>query len=183
MANKTAAKAAEKQGDNGEWVGLAWAAWCRGERNITALAKQFGKARETVRNRLKKHAAAIAAAGNGLDPTGEYIGGLEADLTEALRTYRAAENPNAKVGALKHATHCRELLAAAKGVVTERTAQDVNLRGQVDVSYDIPENGALANLLAEGADLAKSLEGKSGSDSAPSGGGEPEGLGDTQSPD
>ena len=113
-------KKPEKAGDNGEWVGLAWAAWCAGERNLTALGKQFGKHPDTVKANLIKYSAARAAETQSVDATTEYLDGLEHDMREALRTYRTAENPNAKVGALKHATSCREKLAAAKGVVTER---------------------------------------------------------------
>lgn len=124
-------KPTEKVEDAGEWIGLAWAAWCAGERNLTALGKQFGKKGETVKANLIKYSAARAAETQSVDATTEYLDGLEHDMREALRTYRTAENPNAKVGALKHATSCREKLAAAKGVVTERKSvalgQDPNL--------------------------------------------------------
>lgn len=120
-------KPTEKVGDDGEWVGQAWALWVAGERNLTALGKQFGKKRETVKANLAKYSAARAAEVASTDATAEYLDGLEHDMREALRTYRTAENPNAKVGALKHATSCREKLAAAKGVVTER--KNVELTG------------------------------------------------------
>lgn len=113
-------KPIQKVPEDGEWVGLAWAAWCAGERNLTALGKQFRKSPKTVKANLIKYSAARAAETQSVDATAEYIDGLEHDMREALRTYRTAENPNAKVGALKHATSCREKLAAAKGVVTER---------------------------------------------------------------
>lgn len=106
--------------DRGEWVGKAWALWSAGERNYTALGKEFGKKAETVKKALVEYSAARAAETQSVDATTEYLDGLEHDMREALRTYRTAENPNAKVGALKHATSCREKLAAAKGVVTER---------------------------------------------------------------
>lgn len=113
-------KPIQKVPEDGEWVGLAWAAWCAGERNLAALGKQFRKSPKTVKANLIKYSAARAAETQSVDATTEYLDGLEHDMREALRTYRTAENPNAKVGALKHATSCREKLAAAKGVVTER---------------------------------------------------------------
>ena len=125
-------KPLQKVPEDGEWVGLAWAAWCAGERNLTALGKQFRKSPKTVKANLIKYSAARAAETQSVDATTEYLDGLEHDMREALRTYRTAENPNAKVGALKHATACREKLAAAKGVVTER--KGVDLTGSVNVT-------------------------------------------------
>jgi len=60
-----------------------------------------------------------------VDPTAEYLDGLQHDLREALRTYRESENPNAKVGALKLAAQIRKDMAAARGVVTERKAHEL----------------------------------------------------------
>jgi hypothetical protein len=122
-----ARKPIKKSVEDGEWVGLAWAAWCAGERNVTALARQFGKAPATVRTNLLKYSKARAAEVSDVDPTAEYIDGLQHDLREALRTYRDSENPNAKVGALKLAEQIRKDMAAARGVVTERSARE--LRG------------------------------------------------------
>lgn len=121
----------EKGVDDGEWIGLAWLAWCAGERNLAALGRQFDKRPETVKANLLKYSKARAAEVSDVDPTAEYLDGLQHDLREALRTYRDAENPNAKVGALKHASAIRKDMASARGVVTERKSvgigQDPNL--------------------------------------------------------
>jgi hypothetical protein len=118
-------QALRKDADPGEWVGLAWAAWCAGERNITSLGKTFGKAPATVKGNLQKYARARAAEVGDVDPTAEYLDGLQHDLREALRTYRESGNPNAKVGALKLASQIRKDMAAARGVVTERRSQEI----------------------------------------------------------
>lgn len=115
---------ANKPSNDREWVGLAWAAWLQGERNYSALARSFGKDPHTVKDNLRKYAAQRSAELGAIDRTSEYIDGLEADLREALRTYRGSTNPNAKVGALKLAVQIRELLAAAGGVVTKREARE-----------------------------------------------------------
>ncbi len=124
-------KSLEKEVEDGEWIGLAWLAWCAGERNLAALGRQFNKRPETVKANLLKYSRARAAEVSDVDPTAEYLDGLQHDLREALRTYRDAENPNAKVGALKHASALRKDMAAARGVVTERKSvavgQDPNL--------------------------------------------------------
>lgn len=111
--------------DAGEWVGQAWAAWCAGERNLTALGRIFNKSPKAVKRNLQKYAAARAAEVSDVDPTAEYLDGLQHDLREALRTYRESENPNAKVGALKLAAQIRKDMAAARGVVTERKAHEL----------------------------------------------------------
>lgn len=153
-------KPTEKVGDDGEWVGQAWALWVAGERNLTALGKQFGKKRETVKANLAKYSAARAAEVASTDATAEYLDGLEHDMREALRTYRTAENPNAKVGALKHATSCREKLAAAKGVVTERKSVAL---GQ-DPALEPVGGDALEQLTSAIARLAARGDGTSGAE-------------------
>ena len=121
----------KKDIEHGEWIGLAWGAWCAGERNLAALGRQFDKSPATVKANLLKYSQARAAEVSDVDATAEYIDGLQHDLREALRTYRDAGNPNAKVGALRHASQCRKDMAAAKGVVTDRKSvavgQDPNL--------------------------------------------------------
>lgn len=118
MARKTEA---EVQAE-GEWIGLAWAAYVSGEATVTQLARQFGKAYTTMKRALKKHAAARAAELAVVDATAEYIDGLRHDLRRAEQIAREAENPNARVGALKVCVQIREKLAAALGVTTERIA-------------------------------------------------------------
>ena len=134
--------------DDGEWVGQAWALWCAGERNLHALGRQFGKDPQTVKKHLRRYSEARAAETADVDATGEYLDGLQHDLREALRTYRDATNPNAKVGALKHATTIREKLAAARGVVTERKATELTGAGggavQVEQRLTLDGDAALA---------------------------------------
>jgi hypothetical protein len=162
-----ARKPIKKSVEDGEWVGLAWAAWCAGERNVTALARQFGKAPATVRTNLLKYSKARAAEVSDVDPTAEYIDGLQHDLREALRTYRDSANPNAKVGALKLAEQIRKDMAAARGVVTERSARELRGPGpggehvvKVDVDLDeLCNDPVLAGHLA---DLAAAYANRTG---------------------
>jgi hypothetical protein len=146
--------------DDREWVGVAWAAWLQGERNYTALARQFGKHRDTVKRHLEAYSKARAGELGTIDAAAEYRDGLEADLREALRTYRSAENPNAKVGALKHATAIRELIAAVSGVVTKREGRELTgsngaaIQVESEVAHDVRPNGNLMQLLATMRDLA-----------------------------
>jgi len=148
-------KRTSKPADDGEWVGLAWRAWCAGERNLTLLGRQFAKKPATVKANLRKYSRARAAEVSDVDPTAEYLDGLQHDLQEALRTYRDADNPNAKVGALKHASAIRKDMAAARGVVTDRRSlavgQDPGL-GPVQVGCTLavledPQACELANAL------------------------------------
>jgi len=118
MARKTEAEVKAE----GEWIGLAWAAYVSGEATITALANQFGKSWATMKRALKKHSAARAAELSVFNADAEYIDGLRHDLRRAEQIAREAENPNARVGALKVCVQIREKLAAALGVVTERVA-------------------------------------------------------------
>ena len=60
-------KPIEKAAESGEWIGLAWAAWCAGERNLAALGKQFNKAPATVKANLIKYSAARAAETQSVD--------------------------------------------------------------------------------------------------------------------
>lgn len=148
-----ATKKAEK---NGEWVGLAWADWCSGEQNLSELGRRYGVKGETVKSNLRKYSAARAAEVSDVDPTAEYLDGLQHDLREALRTYRDSDNPNAKVGALKLAETIRKDMAAARGVVTERKAHELTGAGggPVQVEVDVPPDGELAQFLANAAALA-----------------------------
>lgn len=118
MARKTEAEVKAE----GEWIGLAWAAYVSGEATITALARQFDKSWATMKRALKKHSAARAAELSVFNADAEYIDGLRHDLRRAEQIAREAENPNARVGALKVCVQIREKLAAALGVVTERVA-------------------------------------------------------------
>lgn len=123
MAAKGAKKSAD---DRGEWVALAWSAWCAGERSLAALGRQFNKAPATVKANLQKYSRQRAAEmKDGTDPTAEYVDGLEYDLREALRLYRAATQESTQIGCLKHAMALREKLAAARGVVTERKSHEL----------------------------------------------------------
>lgn len=120
---------AKNSGDRGEWVAQAWALWVEGHRNLAALGRQFGKAPATVKANIEKYGrqrATEISEGKGGNPTAEYISGLEADLRDVGKFLRETTNDNAKVGAMKHRTAIRELLAAAYGVVTKRQATEIS---------------------------------------------------------
>ena len=73
MARKTEAEVKAE----GEWIGLAWAAYVSGEATITALARQFDKSWATMKRALKKHSAARAAELPVVNADAEYIDDLE----------------------------------------------------------------------------------------------------------
>ena len=133
----TRAKAASKKADNdgGAWVALAWAAWCCGDRCYTALGKQFGKHRTTVKAQLDKYSKQRATElADGTDATAEYLDSVEALLCELWALYRMAEQESTKLGCLKQVSEQLTKLAAARGVVTER--KGVENSGEVTVHGD-----------------------------------------------
>jgi hypothetical protein len=120
----------ENQGGDAGWVGDAWRDHLNGV-SIYALAKQYGKKWETVRDNLRKHAANRAAElREGTDPTALYLDGLEIDLAAASRLMLSSEQDTAKIGALKHRTECRKLIAGGQGVSTE--TKNVKVGGDDD---------------------------------------------------
>jgi transposase-like protein len=138
MARKTEAEVKAE----GEWIGLAWAAYVSGEATITALARQFDKSWATMKRALKKHSAARAAELSVVNADAEYIDGLRHDLRRAEQIAREAENPNAKVGALKLCVQIREKLAAALGVTTERIGLEHSTDPNNPLTFQIIQFGA-----------------------------------------
>ena len=110
-----------------EWAETAYRLHARGQRNMTTLSRQFGVKWETCRDWIRKvglfmaeqelHAQEYALA--------EYAAGLEEILGQAQTTYAHTDNDNAKIGALRVAGDMLEKLAAARGVVTQRKADEL----------------------------------------------------------
>ena len=152
--------------DDDEWVVIAWRAWLHGKRNWTALARQFNKHRETVRERVKKYSRMVSESyqNGSVDALGEYVEGLYEDLQDADALHRTSEVEVAKLGAMKHRTECRKLIASAKGVITERKGVQVagDPKNPLRVEADIPSNGELAKYLQDSADIARSVAGLTG---------------------
>lgn len=112
-----------KKAENG-WVGRAWRDHLNGI-SIYALAKKYEKKWTTVRDNLDKHAANRAAElEKGYDPTLRYVDGLEQDLGKSSELMEIVKQDTAQIGALKLRVDIRQKLAAAQGVVTERSAQE-----------------------------------------------------------
>jgi hypothetical protein len=113
-----------------------------GEATINALANQFGKSHKCVKDNLRKYGEARAAELSQVHPGAEYVDGLRYDLKLAERQAREAENPNAKVGALKLAVAIREKLAAALGVTTERIGLEHSTDPNNPLTFQIIQFGA-----------------------------------------
>lgn len=136
-------RAVDPNADEG-WVLLAWRAWLHGARNWTALGKQFGKKRDTVRVRVTEYSKQVAAAyaEGSVDALSEYVEGLYEDLRDADTLHREARNENIKLGAVNRRTETRKLIAAAKGVVTERKAHELTGTDGAPIVYEVVIGGA-----------------------------------------
>lgn len=138
------------------WKGLVWAAWCKGERNVTALGESVGKGWLQTRNAIEELSIIAAAADHDIAPDGELIAGLELDLRDLERVYREAmervvkvdpdtgkeqviRHPhlNAAVGAKRQVIECRLRIAVAKGLVIDRS--ELGIQGKV--SYVVEQFG------------------------------------------
>ena len=134
MGDDAPQKGNESPEPKGEWIGLAWRDYVRGLRDWTALGRKYNKHRDTVKRQLVKYSQSRAAErADGVDPTAEYLAGLEIDQEATTALYGTVANDNAKIGALKHRTETRKLIAAAQGVVTERSAQEQEKKGDETV--------------------------------------------------
>ena len=109
-----------------EWVETAWRMYCRGQRNWTQLAKQFGvKDYRTVKTNVIKFGKVIRAAGSGsgVDAWQEALTAHEEVLSEAWRTHASADaTPSEKLQALKVAQTSIEQIAVLNGVATKRSS-------------------------------------------------------------
>ncbi len=115
------------------WGYQAWRLWCAGNRNKSAIFRtlkaQYGDAMPKWDDCITKAIAReskIARAALEIDETDalmEYVAGLEEQFGEADRLMRTGDNDNAKLGGLKVKVDLLAKLAAAKGVVTERKAE------------------------------------------------------------
>jgi len=128
MSTTSAAKHAET------WQYKAWRLWCAGNRNKLAIHRalqaeypDLPKDPQCITRAIKRESkiARTELDNRGVDPLSEYIAGLEEDFGEADRLLRSGDNANARLGGLKLKVTLRQLIAAAKGVVTERKAEEI----------------------------------------------------------
>jgi hypothetical protein len=119
------------------WEYLAWRMWCAGTRNLSAIARSLQEMEaagridnsphdhRNVKRAIQRESklAREALDGDETDALMEYIAGLEEQFGEADRLMRTGDNDNAKLGGLKVKVDLLAKLAAAKGVVTERKAE------------------------------------------------------------
>ena len=120
-----------------EWAFKAWRLNLSGVSNWDGIARQVGVLKQNGRpdgekvkryvTKLKRFQAQLRKGEDLEEATEDYIEGKTMDLRDADKLVRNADNDNAKVSALKTRTAIRDSIAAARGVVTERKAQDVNL--------------------------------------------------------
>jgi transposase-like protein len=120
------ASATPNPSDWPEWAETAYRAHARGQRNISALSKQFGVGWQTCRDWIRRVGCFMAEQEEQaeLEARAEYVAGLEEILGQAQATYAKTENDNAKIGALRVALDSLEKLAAARGVVTKREGKE-----------------------------------------------------------
>jgi transposase-like protein len=113
------------------WAESAWRLYARGQRNWSALGRQFGVDDKQVKRWVMRFGQAVAAArrAEGSDPNAEYEAALEEILGQAWADH---VNPvsAAQVGALRIAMEALEKLAAARGVTTDRKATDLTSKGE-----------------------------------------------------
>lgn len=121
------------------WVESAWQDWLSGRRSWSELGRKYGHNRHTVRASVLRFATARGAAyAGGPDALAEYVDGLTADLARAVALADdPAATPRCRVAAVHLATHIREKLAAARGVVTRRVGQEHS--GRVEVSAEFAD--------------------------------------------
>ncbi len=132
------------------WVEGAWQDWLGGRRSWAELGRKYGHNRHTVRASVLRYAGARAASyTDGPDPLAEYVDGLTADLARALAIAGdPAASPRCQVTALKLATHIREKLAAARGVVTRREGRDHSGRVEVEGHWSDLTDAELLEIVA-----------------------------------
>jgi len=132
------------------WVVKAWKLWAGGLKNWSAIAREVGKDRETVKKHVERYSATLEAMldNKRLNPLVELLEGLHQDLAaqigyavEAKNAYvtrdgEVVEAPDyrTRVAARKEASAVRKDIAQARGVVTKREAQEVSGRGGADPS-------------------------------------------------
>jgi transposase-like protein len=145
------------------WAEQAWRLYCRGQRNWTALGRQFGVDYRTVKANVRKFGELVRAAtsGSGVDAWQEAVTAQEEILSEAWRIHTASNATNQeKTAALKLAQDAVEKVAALKGVVTKREAREHGGTVKVEHGIDVlsmlkdPEARKLA------ADLSARLAGE-----------------------
>lgn len=153
-----------------EWAESAWRLYQRGQRNYSALGRQFGVHNTTVRRWIIRFSQIMQAARSeeSVDAQLQYVTGLEETLSEAWRLHATAEQESTKVACLNRAESILEKLAAAEGVVTKREGRDYS--GTLDVNERY--SGASREKLARvGRGLAKALDGGSCADEPADAGG------------
>lgn len=147
-----------------EWVVRAWRMWTGGVRNWSAICREVGHDRETVKKHVCRYSQTLVELLNdkNLNPLAEYLEGLVQDLQAQTGFALTAENTfvtkdgeavastdfRTRVTARKEVTNIRKLMADACGVVTER-------RG-VEVSGSLETSPNLSSLSDE--DFAKVVE-------------------------
>ena len=138
-----------------EWAEQAWRAWCRGQKNKSALARQFGVSRETITRNLEKFSRLVrlAADSDGVDVWQQAVVGQEEILSEAWRVHADPGATNfEKLKALQVAAAAIEQIAGLNGVVTRR--QGVALGGDpnappIGIRTEGEEIDELRQLLAD----------------------------------
>ena len=167
----------------GIYGGFVGTETARGQRNWTALGKQFGVDYRTVQGAVRKFGAAVRAAGSGsgVEAWQEALTGHEEVLSEAWRIHANPDATNQeRLSALKVAQDSIGQVAALNGVVTKRMG--IEHSGKVTAEVDIPDNGTLAKYLQDAADIARGVAGIT-ADAGPDAGDEPGGVGAAESED
>lgn len=126
-----------------EWVVRAWKLWAGGLKNWSAIAREVGKDRVTVKKRVVQYQQALSAMYDDpdTDPRIELIEGLQQDLQaqiiiagqaeqpltvrEGGGTERVEKHPDHRTRSMarKNASDTRKDIGAVRGVTTSRGHQ------------------------------------------------------------
>jgi hypothetical protein len=171
-AEEQAANSADNlQAEPEGWQELVWRAYCKGNRRTGTLRKVSEanggpRSWHTVDLFIRKQLKALAIASSAEDERVAYEQGLEADLEDGdaiLNRAVSENNVNGQVGALRAKMEAREKLAASRGVVTERKAEqhsgtlaitNVDVAAVVDNAAAATAACALLDALGHSADDA-----------------------------
>jgi len=106
-----------------------WQLWCRGVSNISAIAREVGIDRTTVRGYIDDMRTQVKERIAEGDEVAEVLGGIREVQAAAWNTYANADNTNAKVGAMRVCLDALKTIAGMFNISTSKSA--VELMGGV----------------------------------------------------
>jgi transposase-like protein len=102
-----------------------WQLWCRGVSNISAIAREVGIDRTTVRGYIDDMRAQVKERIAEGDEVAEVLSGIREVQAAAWSAYANADNANAKVGAMRVALDALKTIAGMFNISTEKSTHEV----------------------------------------------------------